>query len=198
MRNLLKNKLFYIWSIIILLIGIAIGLPFSIHGIAICWKIELFDLISLFVTILLAIYVATSLERRVQDDRIEKELHIEQIGQIEDLLSEIEAILRTESIQYRNIISRVSKIRIKKNSIFNALQESLPKQDSLKDKTNSITQTIDTLRRLLTETSVDSSDDVVMKDGVLTYSTTRISDINNTICTLENELYRLKIILNRL
>ncbi len=199
MRNLLKNKLFYIWSIIILLLGIAIGLPFTIHGIAICWKFELFDLVSLIVTIFLAIYVATSLERRVQDDRIEKELHIEQIGQIEHLLSEIESILRTESIQYNNIISRISKIRIKKNSIFNALQECLPEQDaSLKDKTSNITQTIDALRRLLTDTSVDSSNDVVMKDGLLTYSPTRISDINNAICTLENELYRLKIVLNRI
>lgn len=198
MRNLLNNRVFYLWSIVILIIGIAIGLPFSIHGIAFCWKVELFDLITLIITIFLAVYVATSLERRVQDDRIEKELHIEQIGQIERLLSDVETFLRTDNIRYNDIISRISKIRIKKNSISIALQECMPEQcAAMKEKTDSITQTIDALKRLLTDTSVESSDDVVMKDGLLTYSTTRISDINNAICSLENDLYRLKIILNR-
>lgn len=199
MHNLLKNKYFYLCSAIFLLGGIAIGLPFSICGISVRWKVELFDVISLFVTILLAIYVATSLERRVQDDRIEKELHIEQIRQIEQIISEIENILRSDNIKYNDIISRISKIRIKKNNVFGALQECLPdKISSFKDKTDSITQTIDSLKRLLTHTSVDNKTDVVMKKGILSYSPTRISDINNTICVLENELYRLKISLNRL
>lgn len=162
------------------------------------WKIELFDLVSLIVTIILAVYVATSLERRVQDDRIEKELHIEQINQIEQILNELENILREENIQYANVISRISKIRIKKNNIVNAIKECLPElSSSIKDKTDIITQSIDSLKRLLTDTSVDNNTDVVMKDGILTYSFNRISDINNSICALENELYRLKIILNR-
>lgn len=199
MRNLLKNKCFYLWSVCFLLGGVAIGLPFSIEGFSFSSKIELFDLISLIVTVILAIYVATSLERRVQDDRIEKELHIEQINKIEQSLREIEDILRGENIQYNDVISRISKIRIKKNNIFSALQECLPEHNSsIKEKVNSITQTIDSLKRLLTDTSVDSGPDVVMKDGILTYSLTRVSDINNAICGLENDLYRLKIILNRI
>ncbi len=199
MRNLLKNKCFYLWSVSLLLGGVAIGLPFSIEGFSFSSKIELFDLISLIVTVILAIYVATSLERRVQDDRIEKELHIEQINKIEQSLREIEDILRGENIQYNDVISRISKIRIKKNNIFSALQECLPRHNSsIKEKVNSITQTIDSLKRLLTDTSVDSGPDVVMKDGILTYSLTRVSDINNAICGLENDLYRLKIILNRI
>lgn len=199
MHNLLKNKYFYLWSIIFLLGGIAIGLPFTINDISISWKVELIDIISLVVTILLAIYVATSLESRVQDDRVEKELHIEQIRQIEQLICEIENLLRSDSIKYNEVISRISKIRIKKNNVFGALQECLPdKGSSFKDRIDNITQTIDSLKRLLTDTSVDSKTDVVMKNGILTYSSTRTSDINNAICVLENELYRLKISLNRI
>lgn len=198
MHSLFRNKYFYLWLIIALLTGICIGLPFSIRDISVSWKIELFDLVSLLVTIILAIYVATSLERRVQDDRIEKELHIEQINQIEQILNELENILREEKIQYANVISRISKIRIKKNNIVNAIKECLPELSSaIKDKTDTITQSIDSLKRLLTDTSVDNNTDVVMKDGILTYSFNRISDINNSICALENELYRLKIIINR-
>lgn len=199
MHSLLKNKFFYISATIFLLVGIAIGLPFTIDGISISWKIELFDIISLIVTIILAIYVANSLERRVQDDRIEKELHIEQINQIEKILNEIEDILRGESIKYNNIISRISKIRIKKNNVFSSMQECLPEYEaSFKERTDNITQMIDQLKRLLTDTSVDGSPDVVMKDEILTYSIARISDINKAICGLENELYRLKITLNRI
>lgn len=199
MRNLLKNKCFYISAIVCILVGIAIGLPFSIEGFSFSWKIEIFDIITLIITVVLAIYVANSLERRVQDDRIEKELHIEQINQIERLLNEIEDITRGDNIQYNNIISRISKIRIKKNNVFKAMEECLPEYDSsLKERTGNITQTIEFLKRLLTDTSVGSNPDVVMKDGILTYSISRISEINNAICGLENELYRLKIILNRL
>lgn len=199
MRSLLNNKYFYLWAAIFLLGGIAIGLPFSICNVSITWKIELFDIISLIITILLAIYVATSLERRVQDDRIEKELHIEQIRQIEQIIGEIENILRGEVINHNAIVSRISKVRIKKNNVFQALEECLPdKFSSFKEKTDNITQTIDSLKRLLTDTSVDNKTDVVMKKGILTYSPTRLSDINNAICGLENELYRLKISLNRI
>lgn len=199
MRNLLKNKFFYIYSGIILLLGIAIGIPFTIEGFSFSWKIELFDVISLIVTIFLAIYVATALERRVQDDRIEKELHIEQINQIERILNEIENLLRNENVPYDNINSRISKIRIKKNNIVRALKECLPEETaSLNDKTNNITQRIDALKRLLTDTSVNNRKDVVMKGGVVKYSKKRLSDINNAICGLENDLYRLKITLNRI
>lgn len=199
MCSLLKNKYFYISATVCILVGIAIGLPFSIEGFSFSWKIEIFDIITLIITGVLAIYVANSLERRVQDDRIEKELHIEQINQIEKLLNEIEYITRDENIQYNNIISRISKIRIKKNNVFKAMEECLPEYDSsLKERTDNITQTIELLKRLLTDTSVGGNPDVVMKDGILTYSISRISEINNAICGLENELYRLKIILNRL
>ena len=181
-----------------LMMGICIGLPYSIEDVVISWKIELFDLISLIVTILLAIYVAISLERRVQDDRVEKELHIEQINQIEQIINELESILRSDDIQYQDIISRISKIRIKKNNIVNAIKDCLPELSAIiKDRTDSITRSIDSLKRLLTETSVDNNTDVVMVNGILTYSSNRISDISNSIYALENELYRLKIIINR-
>ena len=199
MRNLLKNKYFYILSGVFLVVGVAIGLPFSIKGFSFTWKIELFDIFSLFVTIGLAIYVAASLKRQIQDDRIEKELHIEQINQIEQILSEIENVLRQDKIQYNGIVSRISKIRIKKNNIFSALQECIPEYVStFNEKTNSISQDIEALKRLLTDTSVGSNPDVVMTDGMLKYSIARLSNINKAIYGLENDLYRLKITLNRI
>ena len=103
MRSLLKNKHFYIYSCIILLLGIAIGIPFNIDGFSFNLKIELFDIISLIASIFLAIYVVSALERRVQDDRIEKELHIEQINQIEHILNELENLLLCENVTYNNI-----------------------------------------------------------------------------------------------
>lgn len=199
MRSLLKNKHFYIYSCIILLLGIAIGIPFNIDGFSFNLKIELFDIISLIASIFLAIYVVSALERRVQDDRIEKELHIEQINQVEHILNELENLLLCENVTYNNINSRISKIRIKKNNIFRAFNECLSKEShSLIDTTNKISQRIDTLKRLLTDTSVNKRNDVVMKGGVIKYSNKRVSDINNAICGLENDLYRLKITLNRI
>ena len=168
MRSLLKNKHFYIYSCIILLLGIAIGIPFNIDGFSFSLKIELFDIISLIASIFLAIYVVSALERRVQDDRIEKELHIEQINQIEHILNELENLLLCENVTYNNINSRISKIRIKKNNIFRAFNECLSKKShSLIDTTNKISQRIDTLKRLLTDTSVNKRNDVVMKGGVI-------------------------------
>lgn len=198
MHNLLKNKVFYFICIGCFIAGIAVGLPFSCEKFSFAWKIELFDIISLIATIILAVYVASSLETRVQDDRIEKELHISQIGQIEALLEEIEKILRADNIIYNDVNYRISLIRKKKNSIFEAINSfDVNKDFKLKQYTEKISSSIDILKRLLTETSVDKSAEVIMKDGILNYSAERLTQINNEIDTLENDLFRFKIIINR-
>lgn len=198
MRNLTRNKWFYIICFIAFLGGICVGLPFNIDGFTFSWKVELFDIVTLMATIILAIYVATSLESKVQDDRIEKELHIVQISQIETLLDEIEHLLRSEQIIYKDVIYRISTIRKKKNNIFSSINEEGNTNNKIpQENTAKISSAIDNLKRLLTDTSVDNASEVTMRDGILSYSSERLSKINHEIDTLENDLFRLKIIINR-
>lgn len=198
MRNLTRNKWFYIICFIAFLGGICVGLPFNIDGFTFSWKVELFDIVTLMATIILAIYVATSLESKVQDDRIEKELHIVQISQIETLLDEIEHLLRSEQIIYKDVIYRISTIRKKKNNIFSSINEEGNANNKIpQENTTKISSAIDNLKRLLTDTSVDNASEVTMRDGILSYSSERLSKINHEIDTLENDLFRLKIIINR-
>lgn len=201
MRNLLRNKFFYIFILLSLIVGILIGLPYNLQSASFSFTIELIDIITIIVTIFLAIYITGALERRVQDDRIEKELHIALIERLEKSLTEIEDEIKSENIKYKYIVSTVSKFRIKKNNLKKSLEDTFPQSSKiLSSEIDNISILIESLKRLLTESSIDPNEnkEAVVSDNIVTYSPSRLTSIDKKINELENKLFRLKIQLNRL
>lgn len=201
MRNLLKNKFFYIFILLSLIVGILIGLPFNLQSASFSFTIELIDIITIIVTIFLAIYITGALERRVQDDRIEKELHIALIEKLEKSLTEIEDEIKSENIKYKYIVSTVAKFRIKKNNLKKSLEDTFPQSSKiLNSEIDNISILIESLKRLLTESSIDPNEnkEAIVSDNIVTYSPSRLTSIDKKLNELENKLFRLKIQLNRL
>lgn len=200
MNKLWSNGWFYLCILIAFAIGIGVGLPFNLEGLSISSEISIVEVAGLFITIGLAIYVAKSLEKRVQDERIEREIHIEQIKTLSDMIGSLRGLLTKSPINYNEVVSHISNCRIKKKQTLETIEE-LPgcKTSELYNSlTTQITQSMKELKRLLTETSAAGKRDVVVSNNKATYSEKRRSQISKAILGLENSLYRLTILVNKI
>ena len=71
-------------------------------------EVNILDAITLIVTIILGIYIAKILEKEVQDKRIEKDMYLAKIGEIENFIQEIEKLINNlhgSSISYKQIVN---------------------------------------------------------------------------------------------
>ena len=160
-------------------------------------EISIIDAISLFLTIGCAIYISKVLEKEVQDVRIEKEMFISQVGNTESPLVELGNKLN--STTYTEVISLYSKSNITRHKLFKKI-DSFKKSEF---KVDDIKEVLDTnykrLKPLLTDTSVmpKSPPDIEVKRGKITYSPERIVEIQENLQTIQDEFFKLKIIINR-
>lgn len=92
MRMSKKNITKYILWIVIFCVGICIGKLLNWGYFTLSKEVSIIDAITLFVTVGCAIFIAKVLEKEVQDDRIEKDLFLNQANQLETFLGEIEKI----------------------------------------------------------------------------------------------------------
>ena len=160
-------------------------------------EISIIDAISLFLTIGCAIYISKVLEKEVQDVRIEKEMFISQVENTESPLVELGNKLN--STTYTEVISLYSKSNITRHKLFKKI-DSFKKSEF---KVDDIKEVLDTnykrLKPLLTDTSVMSKSppDIEVKRGKITYSPERIVEIQENLQTIQDEFFKLKIIINR-
>ena len=137
------------------------------------------------------------LEKEVQDVRIEKEMFISQVENTESPLVELGNKLN--STTYTEVISLYSKSNITRHKLFKKI-DSFKKSEF---KVDDIKEVLDTnykrLKPLLTDTSVMSKSppDIEVKRGKITYSPERIVEIQENLQTIQDEFFKLKIIINR-
>jgi hypothetical protein len=164
--------------------------------------ISIIDALSLFVTIGVAIYVAKILEKEVQDVRIEKELYLAKITELESLLSGFESLIEEQNIANNKIISRIHSCRIKKNSIFCNIKHNFKqvKATEFNEVENEITNKLNSLKRLLTETPAVQSKtpELSIKKGLATFSPNRIIEIDTEINSINECLFKMKVRINNL
>lgn len=141
--------------------------------------------------------ISKVLEKEVQDVRIEKEMFISQVGNTESPLVELGNKLN--STTYTEVISLYSKSNITRHKLFKKI-DSFKKSEF---KVDDIKEVLDTnykrLKPLLTDTSVMSKSppDIEVKRGKITYSPERIVEIQENLQTIQDEFFKLKIIINR-
>jgi hypothetical protein len=192
----------YIICFVVFSIGVILGKLSNWGYFELVKEISIIEALTLFVTIGLAIYVAKIVEKEVQNDRIEKELYIAKITELERLLNDFESLLEEKEIIYNKINSRIHSCRIKKNSIFGNIKDNL-KQLKISDIDlfeKEITNKINSLKRLLTETSAvpSTTPELSVKKGIASFSTNRMIEICTEINAINENLFKMKVRINNL
>ena len=186
-----------------IIIGIFLQLTFS-FPISFNPQIGLLDILELFVTIFLGIYIARIIEKRLQDKRIEKDILLKNIEQIEYLIQEFEKIEVGEPLQYIKITHSISKAREKKNRMLsNIIQTTKPNkiiQSQIEDIQSKLKNDFKTLKLLLTNTPPQETDSTEVKvvNGNITYFESRLNEIFAVLFDINDRLLELKLIVNGL
>jgi hypothetical protein len=194
----MKTKIINIvWYIVIFSIGITIGKLFNWGYFELSKEVSIIDALTLFATIGVAIYVVKILEKEVQDVRIEKELYIAKIVEVESIVKDFEILVEEKGSSYNKINNRINSCRMKKGRIFNTIKENL-KQIKNKDFDGfekEITNGINSLKRLLTETPAvkESNPAISVKKDIVSYSPNRIIEINTEINSISDNLFKVKV-----
>ncbi|MCL2219097.1 MAG: hypothetical protein FWC23_01415 [Chitinispirillia bacterium] len=199
----MKKKLInIICCLVILSICIPIGILLTIGHFDLSMQISIIDALTLLATVIMAFYVTTVLEKEVQDVRIQKELYIAKITELEQLLGSFETLLEEATVPYQKVNRRICLCRLKKHSIFKAIKGNFKqiKPKEFEGFEKDITDNINILRKLFTETSVVSvpTPDISMKNNILTYSQNRIEEILTVINITNENFFKLKIRINNL
>ncbi|MDY9918552.1 hypothetical protein SAMN05216331_1344 [Porphyromonadaceae bacterium KH3R12] len=199
MRKKVINTIVFI---VVFSIGITFGKLLNWGYFELSKEISVVDSLSLFITIGLAIYITKILEKEVQDIRIEKELYIAKITELEESLKSFDVLIEEHEIIYNKITNRIHSCRIKKNSIFGNIKDSLKqiKTSDIDLLEKEITDKINSLKRLLTETSAvpDKIPELSVKKGIATFSVSRIIEISTEINAINESLFKMKVRINNL
>lgn len=189
-KNIIKPILYSILGIIA---GFFIAKIPQMEGVTISPQIPLFDIISLLITVVLAIYVAKILEKDVQNSQVGKQMFLTKIEQNESLLSSLNEYIGQETILLSKINNILHRYRTIQNTIHSALKNKKKNGDFSSD-CESIENEAKELNRLLTMTPIDSTDqsNITIRDGRITYSNNRITEITTCILRIDNLLFNLK------
>lgn len=206
--------------IIALLLGFALGRMYQwdAYKINTVVNFNLFDIISLLITVSVALYIAKVLKRDLQHDlqkkRLNRDMWINRFCQLETILDKIEKKLSESEVYYPTIVSTQHQLRSKLSHMMAILEKSenmLSTDNELKQLMNNI----NVLKRLLTETPVNTTQNTnqtitvknrkiepankiqpsisVNKDGIVTYSRQRRLEINRNMELADNNIFLLKL-----
>lgn len=187
-KKIIINTLIYF---IIFCVGCCVGELIDWGYFILSKEISIIDALSLFLSLGCAIYIAKVLEKDIQDDRIEKDMFIVQVVNIETTLIELSNKLNVST--YIEIISLYSKSNIKRHKLFKKIDSFKKSEFKVDDIKKSLDSKFKQLKPLLTETTPD----IEIKRGKITYSLQRIVQINDSIECIQDELFKLKIIINK-
>lgn len=193
--------------ILLLVVGIIVGVFIQLtYAFPICFnpQIGLIDVLELFVTIFLGIYIARIIEKQIQDKRVEKDILLKRIEQIEFLIEEFEKIEIGVPQTYTQITHRISKAREKKNRMIKSIQQKTINNKLIHPQINEIQEKLKndfkTLKLLLTNTPAQISNhpEVKIENGNIVYYESRLNEINATLFDVNDRLLELKLIVNSL
>lgn len=190
-----------IFQIIILSVGITIGKLFDWGYFELSKEISIIDALTLLSTLGVAIYITKTLEKEVNDNRIEKDLFLAKIGEIEQTLIKIEELIELENCQFSIVNNKIHSCRRIKTSVFKSVSDVFSKKVSktISDIESLVTNDMNTLKRLLTETPLANSGiqaQIHLKNGIATYAQSRQLEIIIKINSIKENLFKLKVRIN--
>lgn len=193
-----NNNKQWITYIVILCIGITIGDCIE-YGIFVLDKsISAIDAISLFVTVGMTWYIATILDKQLRNRQQESSLIVGQINEVEELLKEINILIKRES-SFNEITLKIHCVGLVKQNIFDYLMKQGDEKEVEKYE-ELFKKSIKDIKDLLTNTPIDKNDDskITIKKGIVKYSDVRIKEISNEMYSFKTVLFKLKVYVTKI
>jgi hypothetical protein len=202
MKNLLNNILKAVFGLVLVSIGILIGKFYNFPHFEISKSIDLINLLSIAVTVGLAIIITVYFDKRKNDNRVEKDLILRRVDNVYEITNELQKESISGTIPYTEAASSIKRINTAMQSIYKTVEKC---QFSIKDDIkDSIKNAIGDLRDILTDTPKMSEEQIQnselpieVKDGIIHYNRQRISQIEAKFDAIKDNLLELEIRINK-
>jgi len=202
MKNL-KNKLINSGIYLSLFaIGFIVAKFYNFPYFEISKSIDLTNVLSLVVTILLAILITTFFEKKNNDHRVEKDLIINRIGNIFEIASTLQIESITGKIPFTEAASSIKRINTALSSIYKIVDKcyfSISDDIKEKIKTNlsDLRETLTNTPKLIEEQIKAADIPIEVKEGIIYFNRDRIAQIEVRFDSLKDLLLELQIEVNR-
>jgi uncharacterized protein YneF (UPF0154 family) len=202
MKNQLNNILKIAFCIVLLVLGIIIGKFYNFPQFEISKSIDLINLLSIIVTIGLAIIITVYFDKTKNDNRIEKDLILRRVDNIYEITNELQKECVSGTIPYTEAASSIKRMNTSLKSIYKTIDKC---QFSIKDDIKeSLKDAIGDLRDKLTDTPKINEEQIQkaelpieVKDGVIHYNRQRIAQIESKFDGIKDCLFELEIRINK-
>lgn len=198
----LVSTLKVVFCICLVFIGILIGKLISVPYFEVSKSIDLIDIFSVLVTIIIAILLTVFFDKRKNDSRIEKDLILRRVDNVYEIICELQKESISGTIPYTEAASSIKRISTSMRSIYNTIEKC---QFTIKkDIKESIKIAIIDLRNILTDTpiinenEIENSDlDIKVKDGNIIFKKQKLIQIESKFDVLKDFLLELEIRINK-
>lgn len=199
MRNKLIN---IVLSIIIFFCGFIISKYFQVPELTLNKQIDGINVLSILISIVIALVFYRYFDK-IKEDRVrEKELILNRVEEIYQIVNEDSLVFNNSKLEYSQAASSLKRIGMQIKNIENILN--ICNISLEEDFYKKIIEIIRRLKDLQTDTPykvLDSEDlkkvdlPLEVKEGIITYSKSRINEINKEYDNLKNAIldYQLKI-----
>ena len=198
MKLLSKISLYLIFVIFGIIIGKIISFPFF----KISKEIDLINLLSIIVTIGLAILITTYFDKRKSDYRTEKDLIIKRVDDIYSICSVLQIEAISGKIPYTEAASSIKRINVSIKSVYSLINKSNINVDN--ETKQKFKKSLSELKDILTDTPMISEEEIAssdipisVKNGVIHFNRERVSQIEFKFDKLKDLLLEWQILINK-
>jgi Ca2+/Na+ antiporter len=197
-QKIIQNSIIFLS---ILIFGILLGKFLDWPYLKLDQNVNLVDLISVLLTLLLAYFVVKVIEKEKEDYREEKNLLLKRLERIDDLIEEIHESIESDQIHYSKAAAMIKNISVNLNCLFRV---KLNPAITIDRNTNQVfTIQLKRLRNLLTNTpmidasQINKSDlPLEVKSGILKISKSRVIEIETELEKLRILVFELQLKIN--
>lgn len=197
-----NNILSIVYLLLAVISGVVIGKIIDFPFFELDKHLNIVEISSIITTILAAFLITNVLEKNKQDSRIEKDLLIKRLGDIDHLFDDIITKIGTDKYSYIEAASTIKRIRTSFVCIFNLIEKTkIELNHTLKEK---VTNELGELKDLLTDTpqiqdkSIQKSNlSITVKNNILVLSKTHAINIETKINSLKNDCINLQFDINK-
>lgn len=188
----MKNVIIKQWVVYIVFlgIGITIGDWIEYGFFELDKSISIIDALTLFVTVGLTWYIARILDKQSKNEQLEYDLFIKQLNDIEELLKDIDDLIRKEA-SYKEVNLKIHCVGLAKSILFDLYKG----KTTVKSYEDSFKEEQKKLKDLLTNTPIDQNDKskISIKNGKVKYTEERQKEIITEIYSFRTLLFRIRL-----
>lgn len=169
-------------------LGFVVGKMISFQDFEISKAIDLVDLLSIIVTLLIAYIVSKVIDKEKQDSRIEKDLLLKRVEDIYQLSEESQALLAKSDVLYQDATSSIKQTYVTLNTICKVITKTSIKVNE--DFRGIILNNLRTLKDILTK-------DTPVTAGVIHLNRDKIILVEGEFSKLKDNILLFQLAINK-